>query len=160
MFTIELSVRPVTPAKHKTIKVVLLLLFFYTIFFSKSKMMSKTTYHFFNAIRTASRSDETILQVSSRFCLSVSTYTPHLTITPKCYLFTPEDARSRCDEDTAKSLCLDYGLKVTGRSSGAASVAFRDNFSTLESYLRPAVSASEGFRAFPQTLLYTGSISG
>lgn len=39
------------------------------------------------------------------------------------------------------------------------SIACRDNFSTLESYLRPTVSAFEGCRASPSTALLTGCIS-
>lgn len=117
------------------------------------------TYRLLDAIGTAWRSDETILHrrpLGSSF-LSPRKPSPNH---PKTLPILSEEPRScRSGEDTAKSSCLDYGLKVTGRARALRLSLFGDNFSTLESYLRPAVSASEGSRASPQAPLFTCSIS-
>lgn len=86
------------------------------------------------------------------FLCSVFTHTRQLTI-PDTFTCSP---RCRSDEDTGRSSCGDYGLKVSRK---APRWGCGDNFSTLESYLRPAVSVSEGSCAFPQTALFTGNMS-
>ena len=118
-----------------------------------------------DSIRTASGSDETIAQVSSPLGSALSARIRHLTIPGRKKTtkknkktYSPPRVRGVASERTRTGhrVWMSGCWMLTGRAPSGRSV---DNFSTLESCSRPALSASQGSRACPPTPPFTGCMS-